>query len=97
MALTRWAFIYTLGSEATAPREDVLGSDDCVLVSVGVPSVGEGPEVARRLVDEGVQLIELCGAFGPAGTAAIVEAVAGRVAVGGVYYGVEAIGSLAEL
>ena len=97
MALTRWGFIYKLGSEATAPREDVLGSDDCVLVSVGVPEVADGPEVARRLVDEGVQLIELCGAFGPAGTAAIVEAVGGKVAIGGVYYRVEAIDGLAQL
>jgi predicted polyphosphate/ATP-dependent NAD kinase len=97
MALTRWGFIYKLGSQATGEREDVLGSDDCMLISVGIAALDDGPAVARRLVEDGVQLIELCGAFGPAGTAAIAQAVGGNVPVGGVYYGIEAIAGLAAL
>jgi predicted polyphosphate/ATP-dependent NAD kinase len=97
VALTRWGFIYKLGSQATGQREDVLGSDDCMLVSVGIAALDDGPAVARRLVDDGVQLIELCGAFGPTGTAAVVQAVGGKVPVGGVSYGIEAIEGLAAL
>ena len=97
MALTRWAFIYTLGPDGTDVVRGEAGSPGCVLLTAGVPSVADAPEVARRLVDDGAQLVELCGAFGPAGTAAVVAAVGDRVPVGGVYYGGEATEALATL
>jgi predicted polyphosphate/ATP-dependent NAD kinase len=59
--------------------------------------VRDAPAAARQLVDDGAELIELCGAFGSAGTAAVVEAVGDRVPVGGVYYGGEATAGLAAL
>ena len=97
MALTRWGFIYTLGPDASTTRRDEIGSAACVLVAVAVPAVNAAGAAARQLVDDGVELIELCGAFGPAGTAAVVEAVGDRVPVGGVYYGGEATTGLAAL
>ena len=97
MALSRWGFIYTLGSDASEMRRDEIGSVACVLLTVGVPVVGDAPAAARKLVDDGAELIELWGAFGPAGTAAVVEAVGDRVPVGGVYYGGEATAGLAAL
>jgi predicted polyphosphate/ATP-dependent NAD kinase len=97
MALTRWGFIYTLGPDAPEIRRDEIGSAACVLLTTGVPAEGDAPAVARQLADEGVELIELCGAFGPAGTAAVTEAVGDRVPVGGVYDGGEATAGLAAL
>jgi hypothetical protein len=97
MALTRWAFVYTLGPGATEVVRAEAGDPACVLLLAGVPSVTDAPAVARDLVDDGAELIELCGAFGPVGTAAVVEAVGGTVPVGGVYYGGEATGGLAAL
>lgn len=97
MALTKWGFIYTLGGDAGDRRTDVVGSPGCVLVVVGVPSVDDAPAAARELVDDGVELIELCGAFGAPGTAAVVAAVGADVPVGGVLYGGEATPGLTAL
>lgn len=86
----KWAFIYTLDEPANEPRIDTLGS----LICIGVPSVSDAPNLARRLIDDGVELIELCGGFGGAGLAAIVSAVQGRVPVGAVFFGVDASSGL---
>ena len=95
MALTKWAFIYTLGTEKGAPRWDELGSDECRLITVGVASVEDAAGAAKRLAEEGVQLVELCGAFGPVGTSPVVAALAEHdIPVGGVFYGAEATDGL---
>jgi len=89
----KWAFIYTLDEPSEKSRTDTIGT----MVCVGVPSADDAPEVARRLVSEGVELIELCGGFGGAGLAAVVAAVGGRVPVGAVFYGVDASAGLQRL
>lgn len=89
----KWAFIYTLDDPSDPLRIDHVGT----LVCVGVPQAADAPAIARRLVDEGVELIELCGGFGGAGLGAIVEAVQGRAPVGAVFYGVEASAGLQRL
>ena len=89
----KWAFIYTLDSPSDPIRTDTIGTLTCV----GIPTVADAPAVACRLLDEGVELIELCGGFGGAGLSAVVEAVNGRVPVGAVFYGVEASRGLQRL
>ena len=49
---------------------------------VAVSSVEEGAAVARRFVDEGGVLIELCGGFGYDGAEKVSQAVGDRAAVG---------------
>lgn len=88
----KWAFIYLLEPDE-AERTDTLGT----LVSVGVRTIGEASAVARRLIGEGVELIELCGGFGGEGLSAVVQAVAGKVPVGAVFYGVDASAGLQRL
>lgn len=89
----RWAFIYTLDSPAEKTRRDTVGT----LVCIGVASIDEAPAIARELVADGVELIELCGGFGGAGLGAVVAAVGDRVPVGAVFYGVEASAGLQRL
>lgn len=89
----KWGFIYTLDDASEPVRTDRIGT----LVCVGIPNVADAAGVARRLLDEGVELIELCGGFGGAGLGAVVEAVNGRVPVGAVFYGVEASVGLQKL
>lgn len=89
----KWAFIYTLDEPATKPRFDTIGSLTCV----GVPGVSDAPGLARQLVEDGVELIELCGGFGGAGLAAVVSAVQGRVPVGAVFFGVDASSGLSRI
>lgn len=86
----KWAFMYTLDEPASEPRIDTIGSLTCI----GVSSVADAPSLAQHLVEEGVELIELCGGFGGAGLALIVSAVQGRVPVGAVFFGVDASSGL---
>jgi len=53
--------------------------------------------VAKELVEEGAQIIELCGGFGPVWMGRVIEALKGKVPVGGVFYGPEARKQLVDL
>ena len=64
---------------------------------MAVPEVAAAVRVAVELVERGAQSIELCGAFGPAVTAQVIEAVGDRVPVGSVSYGAESVHALAAL
>lgn len=89
----KWAFFYTLDAASEPTRIDHVGS----MVCVGVPNVSQAPAIARQLVDDGVELIELCGGFGGVGLASMTEAVNGRVPVGAVFYGADASAGLQRL
>lgn len=95
--MRKWGFIYTLGDVSAQLRSDTIGSPACLLLCRGVPTVQDGPAAARQLLAEGVQLIELCGAFSGNGLAAVVTAVDGKVPVGAVFYGCEAGTGLHQL
>lgn len=92
-----WGFIYTLGDERASVRLDTVGSPSCRLLCVGIPSVEAAAEAASLLLNEGVELIELCGAFGAPGLASVLAVVGDRVSVGAVFYGGEAAGGLHRL
>ncbi|MGW5616399.1 DUF6506 family protein [Streptomyces sp. NPDC003877] len=91
MALRHWAFIYTADGSASGGEVNIVDSGACRTVFVGVAKPEEGVEVARRMVAEGVQLIELCGGLGPVWAGRIIEAIDGAVPVGVVGYGPEAV------
>ena len=67
------------------------------MVAIGVGSAADGPVAAKKLVDDGAELIELCGAFGPIWTAKVIEAIDAKVPVGFVGYGPEAITQMHKL
>ncbi|MCX4808782.1 DUF6506 family protein [Streptomyces sp. NBC_01214] len=91
MALTHWGFIYTADGSAAGGDFSVVDTGTCRSVFVGVAKPEECIEAARRLVGEGVQLIELCGGFGPVWAGRVIEAINGAVPVGAVGYGPEAV------
>src|SRR5687768_2840199 len=91
MALTHWGFIYTANGSAAGGDVSVVDTGTCRNVFVGVEKPEEGIEAARRLVGEGVQLIELCGGFGPVWAGRVIEAIDSAVPVGVVGYGPEAV------
>lgn len=91
MALTHWAFLYTAAGSDPSGDVTVVDTGSCRTVLVGVPDAAAGVALAAGLVDDGAQLLELCGGFGPVGTAAVIEAIDGRVPVGAVGYGPESV------
>lgn len=91
MALHRWGFIYTAAGADPQRDRTVVDTGACATILVGVSTADQGVDVARQLVADGVQLIELCGGFGPVHTGRIIEAIDGAVPVGSVGYGPEAV------
>lgn len=95
MALRRWAFFYYSPGfhpdRNTSVNEDQAGL--CQFVTVGFePGPGSDQlilDTAARLRDEGVQMIELCGGFGPTWVARINEHLDYSLPVGTVTYGPE--------
>lgn len=97
MALTRFGFI--VSGRGLDPKRDrmVMASASFSMIVVGVPHPRDGVAVARALLEEGVQLLELCGGFGPTWTAQILDAVEHRIPVGAVAYGPESIDAMHAL
>src|SRR3712207_6653032 len=77
-----WAYIYGQpGADPVADRFVIeRGGQRTSLVPV--PDESAAAQVALGLIDEGVELIELCGGFCLAEAARVVEAVDGRGPVG---------------
>lgn len=93
--ITNYGFIYVDPGADAAGERAVRDSDAQRSTIVAVPEPAAVVDAAARLADEGAQLIELCGFFGPTWTARVVEAVGDRVAVGSVSFGPESVGNLA--
>ncbi|MEW5560118.1 DUF6506 family protein [Enterobacter asburiae] len=93
--LKKWAFFYF--SPDFSPEKNTVihrnESNSCEFITVGFsPSAktdGSIIQVAKQLVSEGVQVIEICGGFGPTWVTKISEAVGPDVPVGTVMYGPE--------
>lgn len=97
MALDHFGFLFTGRGLDPARDRSVIERDSFRAVMVGMAEPAQGPAAAAALVEEGVQLIEVCGGFGPVWTAEILTAVQGRVPVGSVGYGPESIDGMAAL
>jgi len=82
MALTDFAFIVFGPDYNPDHHSQTLQSAALKTRVIGVDSLESAEVVARELVSDGVQLIELCGWFGPKGAARIIEAVGDQVPVG---------------
>ena len=94
--LNKWGFIYVAPGASPDGDRTVVEHGDLTSTLVAVPEHEAAVRIAPELVDEGAQLLELCGIFGPTWTAKVVEAVGGRVPVGSVAFGVESVPRLAE-
>jgi len=92
MALTYFGFIVT-GDDFVQHQ----GTENFKMKVVGVKSAEQGIEVAKTMVQEGIQLIELCGGFSPVWAGRIIEAIDYAVPVGVVAYGPESIDAMYNL
>lgn len=97
MALERFGFIVTGNGYDPAVHRAQLDSPAIKTLIVGVAKPEQALAVAREMVASGVQLIELCGGFGPVWTARVLEAIDHAVPVGSVGYGPESIDQMHAL
>jgi hypothetical protein len=97
MALKRFGFIVKGAGYDPAQHTVTLASPEITTTMVGVSRPEQALAVADWMVGQGVQLIELCGGFGPIWTAKVIDAIDGRVPVGAVSYGPESIDQMHAL
>ncbi|MHB8061724.1 MAG: DUF6506 family protein [Ruminiclostridium sp.] len=75
-----WLFVNPGVTEGVKRQEMVHGQG--IMITLGVDSYERAAEEAKKLVDEGIVLLELCGGFGDRGVAMIKDAVGGAIPVG---------------
>ncbi|MDL2253058.1 DUF6506 family protein [Ruminococcaceae bacterium OttesenSCG-928-I18] len=76
-----WAFLFLDKKLDPALHNHMMLSPGTVNRFMGVTSVQEGCETAKKLVENGCQLIELCGGFGEEGAKEVVKAIDDAVPV----------------
>lgn len=76
------AFMYIAPGNDPEKQKAVIPGPVLDLTVVGVKSYEEAVKEAKKLVENGVGAIELCGGFGVEGTAMIKQAVAGKASIG---------------
>lgn len=91
MKFNSFAFIFLMPGFSASQHVSEMTKDGFRFKTVGVDFADKSQviEVAKALVDEGYQMIELCGGFGPEWISKVKEAIHNKVPVGGVFYGPE--------
>jgi hypothetical protein len=92
MALKYWAYIFLSPGFDPHKHETTLESSQTKVKFVGIDmkKKNEVLKIAKELLKEGVQMIELCGGFGPIWVAKVLEELHHAIPVGSVMYGPEA-------
>jgi hypothetical protein len=80
------AFIFVAPETDAQTHRAVIETPALTLNVVGVKNYSEGVQVAKELVANGVQALELCAGFGNEGLAMISKAVQGKASVGAVRF-----------
>ena len=74
-------FVYLIMGRYDTRRDRAAIQDGGTRI-IGVSDIDEACMVAKELCDEGVDCIEVCGAFGEAGARKVIAATENRVPVG---------------
>ena len=75
-----------INAAITETRRMEMDLGQGLMIVVGVGSYDQACEEAKKLVEEGALMIELCGGFGTIGQARVTEAVEGKIWVGAVRF-----------
>ncbi len=75
----KFAFIIMGDFDAGKDQAGIHGNQAQI---AGVSNLEEACTAAKRLYEEGIDCIELCGAFGPAGAEEIMNATENQIPVG---------------
>ena len=87
MEKTQLAYMYIVpDADPSEHKATISKSAFFNLTVVGVKDYQQAGEVARELVNQGVQVIELCSGFDDSGVAKVAQAVADKAAVGAVRF-----------
>ncbi|MCP5066071.1 MAG: hypothetical protein GY946_05835 [bacterium] len=89
MPLTRYGFIVIARGFDPMIHRHEMKSPEFQMVVVGVATTEEAHEVARQMVRDDIELLELCGGFEPEDATAVFEAIDRAIPVGAVTHSLE--------
>ena len=78
-------FIF-VNDTADVNERATIETESLIIVTVGAKNFKEAGRVAKEYVEKGAVAIELCSAFGPKGTAIVVDAIDDKVPVGAIRF-----------
>ena len=87
--MIKGAFLFVCSDADSKKHRATVETPTVSLIMVGTKDFDDAVNTAKSLVEDGIQLIELCAGFGPVGTSKIIEAVGDKIPVGSVSYGIE--------
>ncbi|MFC1950427.1 DUF6506 family protein [Chloroflexota bacterium] len=94
--MVKGAYIFVWPDADSRRHRAVVETSTLSWIIVGVKDFDDGVNIAKSLVKEGIQAIELCGGWGSVGCAKIFEAVGDKIPVGAVSFGIESVGKFTE-
>ena len=99
MKFNRFAYVFLMPGFSHETHVAKMEKEGFAYKTVGIDLADRAQvlTVAKQLVAEGYQMIELCGGFGPEWIYKVRQAIGDAVPVGGVFYGPEARKPLADL
>ena len=95
--LLKVLYMFMDPSAESAKHRAIIETENSKMILVGVNSFEEGAKIAKQYVEEGVVLIELCGAFGYEGAKKVHDQVGNEVPVGMIVHQVRNATKLAKL
>ncbi|WP_028329129.1 DUF6506 family protein [Brachyspira alvinipulli] len=75
-------FAYLIMGKTFDSKNDISSIHNGVSQIIGVSDIDDAIKTAKKLKEEGIDCIELCGAFGEEGARKIIEATENKIAVG---------------
>lgn len=89
MSLSQYAFLIKAPGYQPEQHRQQLDSEFFQTTIIGVSDIHQAVEVARQLVEQGIQLLELCGGFEATEAEQLVAALPAHVPVGHVRFTTE--------
>jgi hypothetical protein len=80
------AFIFVAPGADASKHNSIVETPEVLLTVIGVGDYAQAEAAAKKLVDDGIGAIELCGGFGAEGVARVKRAVGNKAVVGAVRF-----------
>ncbi len=95
--MLKGAYIFVIPDADSSRNHTKVDTPSLSINIVGVKDFSEAAAVAKSLVKEGAQFIDLCSGFGPEGAAKVIQAVGDKVPVAAAYYGFQSVAKAAAV
>ena len=97
IAMLKGAYIFVIPDADPKKHRAKIETPTLSVAIVGVKDFDQAADIAKSLVKDGVQFIDLCSGYGPVGAAKVIEAVGDKIPVSAACFGIESTAKAAVL